>query len=227
MRRLLLLTMKKIIWVTCKFSIAFIFPILTTWYVYQFEKIEILDVSKYQLANINIPELFPREPSLKDLVSEVLEVPLVFDWYKVSIIYNDYDDPDCIITGTTRLYLNFYKGDPRKYLNTLKETTDETGGYSENPGHPTYFMESGETAYFIAPSWEEYSLDGGLAISQGCEVGILNPSFGPPDPHAMLNFIIYLEPYLPFWIVRFVIIFAIWIAVVSAFVSVYRWVWGR
>jgi len=203
-------------------------PIFTAVLLYPPQEKVIFNGKDYQQTEFKIEDLFQKKPTFKNLIADIFSVPLFLDWYKVSIRNNSIMEiPSCLIGEPPTVFFTFLKGDPREYYSNLKETTEYTGGYSEKtgPGHPSYYLESGGNAFFIAPSWKEYSIDGGLMISGDCTLTIEVPN----DDFGMtaFDYDISVRPYWPSWIVRLLIIFVFWIILLSSAISIKKWLLKR
>ena len=152
-----------------KLSLLFI-PIIITLWLYPISQQLVFDGKDYQQHDFIIEDLFKKHPTFRNLLADIFSVPLFLDWYEVSVTNNLTEkDSTCIEGDPPIIFFTFIKGDPRIYNSNLKETTLETGGYSaDGPGHPTYYLPGGESSNFIAPSWEKYSINGGLVFSGDC-----------------------------------------------------------
>ena len=213
----------KFIW---KFLLVIIFPIMISFWLYPLSEKTVFSGREYQQHEFILENLFQKKPTLRNLIADVFSVPLFLDWYQVLIVNNSTgENPNCLEAEPPTIIFNFIKGDPRLYRSTLTETTLKTGGYTASgPGHPSYYLKSGGKAYFIAPSWENYSIDGGLMFGGDCKLGmpfLTNDDFKLGD--FSFDYEISIKPYLVSWIVRLVIIFVFWIFLLSSVVSIRDW----
>lgn len=200
-------------------------PIALSFLLYPVSDREIFNSSKYQQSEFVIENLFQKKPTIRNLIADIFSAPLYLDWYKVSITNNLKEkDPTCAEGDPPSIFFTFISGDPRIYYSNLKETTVETGGYSDSgPGHPTYYLPGGEKSYFIAPSWEKYSINGGLVFSGDCRIS--KPFLTSGDFGFMLtsDYSISVKPYWLSWFVGFAIIFIFWLFLLSSVIAMHDW----
>ena len=110
------------------------------------------------------------------------------------------------------------------YYTNLKETTENYGG-SNKPGHPGYYLKNGDKSFFIAPSWNKYSIDGNSFILEGDETCLQTLDNKLLDKSkSIFNPIISIKPYWPAYIIRFFVIFAFWILLLSSFIFKKDWI---
>jgi len=206
-----------------KYIILFLLPIVLNFYLYQPTKRIVFNGKNYQQTELKIENLFQKEPSTRNLFTGLFSVPLHLDWYKVSIINNSIiGNNDCLIPEPTTVFFSFLKGDPRKYLTDMKETTEATGGYSTSgPGHPHYYLHSGERAFFIAPSWEDYSINGGLMFG-GCK-SVKSGGNDRDLDFGSFDYNITIQPYWKSWVIQLFIIYILWSFMLSSFITILDW----
>jgi len=208
--------------------IVFLLPFIATLWLYPPTERIIFSGRDYQQTEFKIEELFQKKPTFRNLTADVFSVPLFLDWYKITIVNNSTEEnPNCLEGNGNppTVFFTFLKGDPRIYGSNLKETTFETGGYGgSGPGHPTYYLKSGDKSFFIAPSWIEYSINGGLMFGGDCNPGY---SILSGDNFELSKFTfdynISIKPYWVSWLVRFFIIVIFWIFLVSSGLSIHIW----
>jgi len=209
-----------------KVLLVVIFPVVISFWLYPFSEKIIFSGREYQQHEFTLENLFQKKPTLRNLIADIFSVPLFLDWYRVSIINNSTGkNPDCLEAEPPTVFFTFIKGDPRLYYSTLTETTVETGFYSNSgPGHPRYYLKSGKSAYFIAPSWEDYSINGGLMFGGDCKLGM--PLLTNNDTtlgNLSFDYDISIKPYWVSWVVRFAIIFVFWIFLLSSVIAIRDW----
>lgn len=212
-----------------KLLLIFSIPIVVALWLYPLPARVIFDGNKYQQHDFIIEDIFKKEPTFTNLIADVFSVPLFLDWYEISIINNEKEiEPTCLEGNPPMIFFTFIDGDPRTYQTNLKETTLETGGYSNSgPGHPTYYVSGGEKSYFVAPSWEKFSINGGFALSGYCSFSkpfLNNDDFNVNTPS--FDYYISIKPYWVSWIVRLCILFIFWFFLLSSAVALFDWVKG-
>lgn len=202
-----------------KFLILFIFPILIVFYLYPPTEKIIFNGKEYQKADFKISDknFFQKKPTFKNLMADIFSVPLFLDWYKVSIINRSSQESlGCLKYEPLIIRFNFIEGDPRIYGTNLKEGVIE-GGY--NSKYPEYYLRSGESFFFIAPSSGKYVIDGGLLIG-GCQIG---SGFDTDFLDLTPDYKISIKPYWPAWFMRLFVIFIFWGFSFSTAVSLVDW----
>lgn len=225
---------KRKIKITAKCLLCFLVPIIAVLYLYPIEEKVVHNGKKYQQADFKIENLFEstKKPTLRTLIAHIFSppLPLFLDWYKVIITNNVAPNPDCLSEDDfSRIFLEFQKGDPRIYYSTLKETTKESGGYStDEPGYPTYYINAGETSFFIAQSLENYSINGGFILS-ACtrspkttsgKLQALADLYNMPE----WDYTISIRPFWFSYITKAIIIIIFWMFVLSSFLSIKNWI---
>lgn len=215
--------------IVCKLLIVFLLPVAIACWLYPLGERVVFNGKDYQRAEFKIEDLFlfREEPTFRNFIADVFSLPLHLDWYKVSIVY-DGIDPGCPMSEQSlTIFLTFSDGDPRVYQTDLKETTAETGGYQSGPGHPTYYLRNGEKAFFIAPSWINYSIDGGFVFGT-CEQPIfVTNELELPDTQFFYDFTVTIKPHWAFWFTQLLIIFIFWIFLLSSLISIFDWLKKR
>lgn len=204
-----------------KLFLIAIFPLIVTLWLYPLSGKVIS--SGYTLSEFKIENIFEqKQPTIKNLIGDIFSAPLHLDWYKVSLKNNlSEQDPDCLLgKGPPVTRFSFIKGNPGKYETNFKEEVVDTGWGPMQSTYPDYYFKSGEERYFVAPSWEQYSILGGVVFSGECEIS-LAPS---GSYHVVMNQIVTLSPYLPSWFARLAIIFVTWIVLLASLVSIKDWV---
>ena len=200
--------------IIARFAIVLSVPILIAVILYPPWETEIFASKDYSLAKFKIENLFLRKPGFQTLAADVFSISSLLDWYKVKITNkSELRDPDCVAQDPSTIFITFYKGDPKIYYTNLKEATEQTGGYG-------YYLKTGESAFFIAPSWEDYSLDGGLMFSGDCKLR-LGSEFKMSEPSFDLA--ITMRPYWKAWIIRLVVLYILWFVLLSSFISIWQW----
>jgi len=213
--------MRRIIKILVK-VIVLLSPLILVFYLYPPTDQIIFNGIGYPHKEFSVGDYFQKKPTFKNQLADIFSVPLSLDWYKVSITNNAiHEHPGCLISEPAWIQFSFHKGDPRLFGTTFVEGEIETKLNVYESKHPDYWLKSGDTAYFIAPSWEEYSINGGILFYGGCLL------VGPPSsdgsyekPEISYDYDISIKPHWPSWIVRLIIIYIFWIFVVSSIRSV-------
>lgn len=200
-------------------------PLILVFYLYPTTERVIFNGIDYQQTEFRIDNLFQEKPTFKNLSADIFSVPLFLDWYKVSITNNSIQkDPNCLINEPPIIRFSFYKGDPRTFGTNLVEGELETKHSIYESKYPDYHLTSGDTAYFIAPSWEKYSINGGLLFGGDCELGTLRlPGDDFKISELSYDYDISIKPHWPSWIVRLIVVYIFWMFVLSAIFSIRDW----
>lgn len=204
-----------------KILIIFLLPITITIILYPPLERIIFNGKNYQQSEFKIENFFQKIPTIRNLLADIFSVPLLLDWYKVSIENNSIQkDSDCLINSPPVVQFSFTKGDPRKYNTNLKENILIENNWKFESKYPAYYLKGGEKAFFIAPSWEEYSINGGLIFLSECAFGAI----GSHDIKLITDYNISIKPYWRSWIVRLFIIFIFWVFLLSSFITIKKWI---
>jgi len=200
-------------------------PLFLVFYLYPLTERIIFDGRDYQQAEFRIDNFFQREPTFKNLLADIFSAPLFLDWYKVSITNSSIQrDPNCLMNEPPIIRFFFYEGDPRLFGTSLMEGELKTKHSIYKSKYPDYHLRSGDSAYFIAPSWGNYSIDGGLLYSGDCELGTLQSSSDNFEiVELSYDYNISIKPHWPSWAVRLIIIFIFWIFVLASILSIRDW----
>ena len=159
------------------------------------------------------------------MIAEIFSAPLFLNWYKVSIVNNSkYVDPNCIESQPPIIRFTFLKGDPRKYQTNLTDGEFVDGISIYTNAYPSYHMKSGDKIFFLAPSNEQYSINGGLMFSGDCNLqfpieNVEQLGLGK----ALYDYQILVQPYWKSWLVRFGVIVIFWLFLLSSIVSLIQW----
>ncbi len=200
----------------------FLLPLILTIILYPPKEKVIFNGKNYQQSKFKVEDFFQKEPTFKNLIADALSVSLSLDWYKITIKNNSIEkDPNCLASEPPIVKFSFLKGDPRKYSTNIKEGEISSGfGYLESK-YPEYYLKSGEKAFFIAPSWEEYSINGGLIFSGECNLQWVDSKSDFPE--LIFDYDISIKPYLGSWLVKLFILFIFWILLLSSSISMIKW----
>ncbi|PIR85755.1 hypothetical protein COU14_02675 [Candidatus Kaiserbacteria bacterium CG10_big_fil_rev_8_21_14_0_10_44_10] len=208
-----------------KISVLLLLPVLFSLYLYPVKEKVIFDGSVYQQHDFTVENLIQKDSVFINAVAEILNAPLVLNWYTVGI---KNIKPEQVGSCGGQTYFTFLTGNPFKYSSNLKETTFETGMYykdTEPDSRPYYYIPFGEEAYFIAPSSEVYSFNGGISLWD-CEPGQNvdeNMKLAANQRESLFNYYISLSPYWPVWFMRLVLIYFAWFILLASLVSIYDW----
>jgi len=210
--------MKKI-----KILLIIIPPILLTLWLYPLKEKVIFDAKQSRQQEFKIEDLFHKKPT-DNLIRDVFSASLFVDWYKVSIVNNSSQiDPNCSKQEPSVLKLSFSQGDPRIYKTTLKDSKINTGfGYAESK-YPNYYIKSGDHAFFIAPYWGTYSINGdGKFLLSGKCLERNNDEF---DLMKLdIDYYISMKPYWVSWVAKFLILLVLWVFLLSSLLSLLTWI---
>lgn len=203
-------------------------PVLFVVCLYPLTEKVIFNGKDYQQADFTIDNLFKKEPSIFiNLLRDIFSAPLSLDWYKVSIVNRStQESSDCVFTEPSIIRISFYEGDPRRYgITDFKEEILETNNGYYKSKYPDYHLRSGDSAFFIAPSWEKYSINGGLLFSGDCKHKIDTP-YDYEGLKLTYDYDISIKPYLPSWFVRLLVICTLWVLLFSSILSIRHWLKG-
>jgi hypothetical protein len=187
---------------------------------------------QHSVANFVIEDVLSNKPTVIGTFGDVLNVPSFLKWYVVTLRNRStVNNTHCISTNPPIVRFHFVEGDPKSYeysLNLREGYVFGLDGGRFESKYPDYYLRGGEQAYFIAPSWEKYTIDVGLAFDDGCEVAtplLRARDWGKdfPDINFDITFDVSLRPYWPAWFVGFGLILIFWVYFLSACLTLRAW----